>query len=218
MAVSLRSSAVWSSNLVFSVLCAGVAGWAFVYLFRDFEAGNRFAEQFARSGLDVPAHLFGGGVALLLSPMQLSTSLRRRWPRLHRIGGGLYTACVLVGGLAGLSLAQHAQGGWPSRVAFTLLAVTWLTVTTIGIAHAIARRHEAHRRWMWRSVALTASAITLRLTMGVGIGALHLPPLSVYVFAAWSCWTINLAVCELLLHRQSRSARGMPSAFRRSPA
>lgn len=218
MAVSLRSSASWSSRLVFALLCAAVAGWAFAYLFREFEPGNRFAEQFARSGLDVPAHLFGGGVALLLAPVQLSVSLRRHWPRLHRIGGGLYTACVLLGGLAGLSLAQHAQGGWPTRIAFTLLALAWLATTAIGIAHAVAGRHEAHRRWMWRSIALTASAITLRLTMGIGIGALHLAPTAVYAFAAWSCWTLNLAACELLLRRHSRSARGTPSAFRRSAA
>ena len=80
-----------------------------------------------------------------------------------------------------------------------LLALSWLSVTTIGIAHAVRGRHEAHRRWMWRSVALTASAVTLRITLGLGLGVLHLPFLSVYVFAAWSCWTINLALCELLL-------------------
>ncbi|HEY0503466.1 MAG TPA: DUF2306 domain-containing protein [Lysobacter sp.] len=199
MAVRFRTTMRWSSGTVFALACAAVAAWAFAYLFRDIEAGNALARRFAESGLDVPAHFFGGGLALLLAPLQMSTALRRRWPRLHRIGGGLYAAGVLIAGLAGLSLARHAQGGLVTGTAFALLAIAWLATTTTGIVHAVRGGHAAHRRWMWRSVALTASAVTLRLTLGIGLGVLHLPWAAVYAFAAWSCWTLNLAACELLL-------------------
>ncbi|MDI9237749.1 DUF2306 domain-containing protein [Lysobacter sp. LF1] len=212
MAIGVRETMVRSAGALFALACTAVAAYAFTFLFRGFTAAGPLARQFAISGLDVPAHFFGGGLALLLAPWQMSQRLRRRWPTLHRIGGGLYTGGVLIGGLAGLSLARHAQGGWASGSGFALLALAWLGVTATGIAHAVRGHHEAHRRWMWRSVALTASAVTLRITLGLGLGMLHLPFLTVYVFAAWSCWTINLAICETLL--RTRFDPALASAVR----
>lgn len=195
------------AGLVFAVLCAGVAAYAFGYLYADYQPRNPFAVRFARSGLDVPAHFFGAGLALLLAPLQLWGGLRRRWPRLHRTGGWLYAAAVLIGGLSGLSLARNAHGGWASASGFSLLAVTWLWMTALGIAYAIAGDYERHRRWMLRSVALTAAAISLRLMLALGQGVLHLPFVTVYIAAAWGCWTINLALCELWLYRRGRQHR-----------
>jgi hypothetical protein len=199
----------WSTGLVFTLLCAAVAIYAFTFLFDALkpEAGNSLHAQFAISGLDVPAHFFGGGLALLLAPFQMSEWIRRRFPRLHRLSGGLYVGGVLIGGLAGLSLARHAQGGAATGVGFGLLALAWLVTTGIGLGHALAGDLARHRRWMWRSIALTASAVTLRLILGVGLGALHLPFPQVYLLAAWGSWTFNLAVCELLLRWPRSLAR-----------
>lgn len=204
MAIRLYTPMNRLAAALFALACAFVAAWAFAYLFRPLQGGDAFAAQFARSGLDVPAHFFGGGLALLLAPLQLSTALRRRWPRAHRIAGGLYTAGVLIAGLAALSLARHSQGGAVTGIAFTLLGLAWIATTATGIVHVARGRYDAHRRWMWRSIALTASAVTLRLTLGIGLGVLHLDGAAVYAFAAWSCWTINLAVCECLLRRPMR--------------
>lgn len=203
----------WPAGLVFTLLCAAVAMYAFAFLFDALkpEAGNSLHTQLAISGVDVPAHFFGGGLALLLAPLQMSEWIRRRVPRLHRLSGGLYAGGVLIAGLAGLSLARHAQGGAATGVGFGLLALAWLATTGIGIGHALAGDLTRHRRWMWRSIALTASAVTLRLILGVGLGVLHLPFPLVYLLAAWGCWTFNLAVCELLLRRSGRLAR-MPAA------
>jgi hypothetical protein len=52
---------------------------------------------------------------------------------------------------------------------------------------------------MYRSVALTHSAVTLRLILGIGSGFLQLPFLPVYIGAVWLGWSIILAVCELWL-------------------
>lgn len=60
---------------------------------------------------------------------------------------------------------------------------------------------------MLRGVALTGSAITLRLTLAVGQGLLQLPFATVYVFAAWSCWTVNLFAAELWLRRKDAASR-----------
>ncbi|HJR75288.1 MAG TPA: DUF2306 domain-containing protein [Luteimonas sp.] len=201
-----------SAYLLSALACAALAAYAFAYLYGEFRPNNPFHAQFAVSGLDVPGHLFGAGLALLLVPLQLNGWLRGRWPHLHRIGGWLYAGAILIGGVSGLSLARHAQGGAASGVGFALLALVWMATTAIGIGYAIAGDTARHRRWMWRSIALTTSAITLRLILGVGTGALHLSFLPVYVFAAWSCWIFNLAVCEACL----RWPRAPRSVFARS--
>ncbi|HEY0334079.1 MAG TPA: DUF2306 domain-containing protein [Stenotrophomonas sp.] len=199
----------WSAGAVFTLLCAAVATYAFTFLFDALkpQPGNPMHTQFALSGLDIPAHFFGGGLALLLAPLQMSEWIRRRIPRLHRLSGGLYAGGVLIAGLAGLSLARHAQGGAATGVGFGLLALAWLVTTGMGIGHALAGDLARHRRWMWRSIALTASAVTLRLILGVGLGVLHLPFPPVYLLAAWGCWTFNLAVCELLLRWSRQPVR-----------
>ena len=204
-----------SAYLLAAFACAALAAYAFAYLYGEFRPDNPFDAQFAVSGLDVPGHLFGAGLALLLAPLQLNAWLRRRWPRLHRIGGWLYAGAILIGGLSGLSLARHAQGGAASGIGFALLASVWITVTAVGIGYAIAGDTARHRRWMWRSIALTTSALTLRIILGVGTGPLQLPFAPVYVFAAWSCWTFNLAVCETWLRwrrNDKRSASGLAGA------
>ena len=100
----------------------------------------------------------------------------------------------LIGlGTMGAALALNiAEKGYP-------IAVFNRTGTVTDEFIASAGDLAPHRRWMWRSIALTVSAVTLRLILGVGLGALHLPFPPVYLLAAWGSWTFNLTVCELLL-------------------
>lgn len=189
----------WSARTLFVLLALGVAAYAFAYLYLPFKTGDAFAAQFAISGVDVPLHFFLAGLALVLAPVQLGSGLRRRWPAAHRLTGWLYAGAVLVGSISGFSLALHAQGGAPARAAFLLLALLWPCVTALGIWRAVTGDFAGHRRWMCRSVALTYSAVTLRLILGIGFGVLQLPFISVYIAAAWLAWLINLGVYELLL-------------------
>lgn len=194
------------AHLVFALLCLAVAAYAVSFLYGEFRPRNPFDRRFAVAGLAVPAHFFGAGLALALAPFQVWARLRNRVPRLHRIAGWLYAGGVLAGGIGGLIMATNAHGGWISGAGFAALAIVWLASTALGIGSAVAGDVERHRRWMWRSVALTASAVTLRLELAIGQGVLHLPFLVTYVFAAWSCWLINLALVEGWLRRRKASA------------
>jgi uncharacterized membrane protein len=184
---------------LFVLASVGVALYAFAYLYDDRRPVDAFAARFAAAGLEVPVHFFIAALALLLGPLQLAEGVRRRWPRVHRIGGWLYAAAVLVGGSAGLGLAAGAQGGWLSALGFAVLAVLWMATTARGVRLAMRGDIAGHRRWMCRSVALTFSAVTLRIMLGVGVGLMGLPFLQVYVAAAWASWLLNLGACECLL-------------------
>ncbi|MEW9625269.1 DUF2306 domain-containing protein [Rhodanobacter geophilus] len=197
--------------LTFTVLSIAVAAYAFAYLYREHSPYNRFAAQFAVSGLDVPAHFFGAGLALLLTPLQLGATVRRLAPRLHRLSGWLAASGILVAALAALSMARHTQGGAASGLALATLALAWLFCMGKGIRHIVAGDVAGHRRWMCRTAALSFTAVTLRLILALGT-ALHLPFLPVYVFATWACWPINLAVCEVLLRRRAIRQHPSPAA------
>lgn len=198
----------WTWAALFAVGCVLVAAYAFAYLrYRPFDPDDPFMVKFAIGGLAVPMHFFGAALALLLVPLQASARIRQRWPGLHRIGGGLSVGGILAGAIGGLAMATQAHRGWTTGVPFTLLAMTWLTVTGLGVRHAMQRDFAAHRRWMLRCMALTSSAITLRIILFTGTGPLQLPFDAVYITAAWACWPVNLALCEAWLRWPRRATR-----------
>lgn len=192
---------------VFSLLCLGVAGYSVHFLYQSFNLHNDFLVKFASSGWTVPIHFFAGGLALMLVPLQLSQRIRRRSLRVHRTLGMLYALLVLIGGLSGLVMAFSATGGPVAQTGFALLALAWLLTTSLGVVHAVRGNLAAHRRWISRSMALTAGAITLRVFLGVGLGVFHLPFLTVYVFASWMSWILNLILCEMLLRFRPKQTR-----------
>ena len=133
----------------------------------------------------------------------VSSRVRRRWPRVHRWLGRFYLGgCVLMGGVAGMWLGVHAHSGPATRLGFVLLAMTWLA--TAGIAWGRIRSGEVvrHREWMWRNYALTWGAVMLRVYMGVSQGLLGFAFNQAYPIVAWLAWVPNLAVTEWLVVRR----------------
>ena len=195
MLTQVRGLLAASARSAFSLACLGTGAYAFAYLHLEFRGADPFAQSFAVSGPDVPAHFFGAGLALLLVPLQLSDRVRMRWPALHRTAGLLSAAAILGGGLSGLSLARDAQGGWVARSGFAVLSLLWIGATMQGVRLAVRGEYRRHRRWMAASIAMTSAAVTLRVMLALGAGLLQLPFMPVYATAAWASWLFNLAVC-----------------------
>lgn len=199
-------------SLLFQALCLFSAFAAFIYLHvRTAGAAGTLGAKFATSGWDVPVHFYAAGLALALVPLQLSAWVRRRAPSLHRIGGWLSAAAILLGGVSGLSLAMHAHGGVATASSFVLIAVLWLLTMVCGIRHALKGDRLRHRQWMMRCIAVTSAAITLRVMQLVLMAGFHWSFDAAYLAAAWFCWPFNLLVCELLL-RGVRKPIAVPSA------
>ncbi len=191
-------------RLVYLVLALGVAAYAVRYLFRWPNPFNAFDVSFAVvQHLSVPGHFFFGALALALTPVQLSERVRRRWPRAHRLSGLIYLIAVFIAGICALRLAPSAQFGVLPKLGFLILGSLWLTFTAYAWQRVLVRDYSGHARWMMRSIALTASAVTLRLILGLGAAWAGQPMSLVYPFAAWACWLINLALCEWWLRRPS---------------
>lgn len=147
------------------------------------------------------AHVVFGGLALLLSPVQLAAWVRTRFPRWHRVNGRVVLASILVAGTAGFLLAWVNTAGLVGTLGFGTLAVLWATFAMLGL-RAIRRRDvTAHRRWMLRAFAMTYAAVTLRLWLIALIPLLGDFP-SAYALVPFLSWVPNLVVVELLLRRR----------------
>jgi uncharacterized membrane protein len=213
-----RSGFVW---LVLSALAIAVLA-PLPYLSTSLQALTRDGSDIAANYVDRPVgirvalyvHVGLGGLALLLSPLQLAARLRARFTRLHRVTGRIVLASIAGAGCAGLVLAPVNVAGPVGTAGFGALAVLWLVFAATAF-RAIRRRDvTGHRRWMLRTFALTYAAVTLRLWLGVLI-ATQIALFGVddqvafdraYHVVPFLAWVPNLIVVEWYLRRSGRRA------------
>ena len=148
-------------------------------------------------------HVFVSCLVLLAGFTQFAPRLLIRHPQLHRSMGWIYLVIVTtVSGPAGFVLALYANGGWGARISFALLALLWIGFTAVAGYYAIRRRFVLHGAFMFRSYALTLSAITLRAyTWLMDWLMLPIHPRDIYILSAWLRWIPNLLLAELLIRR-----------------
>lgn len=148
-------------------------------------------------------HVFTSCLVLLAGFTQFAPRLLARYPRIHRIMGYVYLGVVtMISGPAALVMAFYANAGWAARCSFILLALLWIGFTAYAGYLAIRRRWALHGAFMFRSYALTLSAITLRsYTWLIELTTWQLSPREIYILTAWLSWIPNLIVAEWLIRR-----------------
>lgn len=135
-------------------------------------------------------------IALLIGVFQFLPATRRTaW---HRWSGRAYVLFCMLGAASGLGIAFTTTMGPLVGTGFAILAVLWFAATYNAYRFARNRDFARHRRWMIRSYALTAAAITLRLILPVS-GLAGLSFAEGYLIAAWGCWTLNIVIAELII-------------------
>ncbi|MFT5819664.1 MAG: hypothetical protein ACI8ZM_000889 [Crocinitomix sp.] len=125
------------------------------------------------------------------------------WKKTHRVMGAIYIITVLLlTGPSGLIMGMFANGGPISIIAFSTLALLWWWFTFKAYTAIKAKNYEAHAKFMYRSFALTLSAITLRLWKYLIVNYLYeMPPMDLYRLVAWLGWVPNLILAEILIHK-----------------
>lgn len=141
-------------------------------------------------------HIISGPFALMGGLVQLSDSVRSRFPKWHRRLGRVYIVCVLfLVAPSGLWMARYAATGAVAAVGFATLAVVTAICAAQGWRAATQRRFDQHRRWMLRCFALLCSAVVLRVIGGLS-DVLGLE--WTYPYAAWLSWLLPLLALEAL--------------------
>ena len=160
---------------------------------------------FEQNRIVIYTHIFASLVALIIGPVQFSTKLRLKYIQFHRWSGRVYLLIgVLFGGFAGLIMAQHSFGGLVARAGFTSSAVVWIFTGAMALYAILQKDVDAHRRWMVRNFALTFSAVTLRIYLGLFM-ALGVPFSEFYPLLAWLSWVPNILLAEWVFNRHDKA-------------
>jgi len=165
-----------------------------------------FLDKYIRHWPLVATHGLAAVTAITAGTVQLYLGGPGPAPRRHKFVGRIYAVAVLIAALTALPMGLMAHGGPVAQVGMTINASLWLA-TLVGAIYAILRRDiPTHRRWMIRNLALTYSAVTLRVIVQVAV-RLDLDYEAVYPLAAWANWLLPLAAVELW---RVATARGAP--------
>ena len=148
-------------------------------------------------------HVFSSVLALAAGFTQFSDHILKHYRTVHRIIGRLYAVDILfINFPAGMVLAVEANGLWPSKTAFIILDCLWFYFTLRAVSAARQGKIAEHKRFMFRSYALTFSAITLRTWKIILLNTFHPDPLSLYMIDAWMGFVPNLLLVEWLIRRK----------------
>ena len=150
-------------------------------------------------------HVFSCFVCLLAGFTQFSSFVLKETKNLHRIFGRVYAFNILLINFpAGLILASCANGYVPAKIAFFTLDILWFAFTLKGVSCIKKGNIEKHRDFMFRSYALTLSALTLRVWKLVLTNFTDFNYESIYMIVSWIGFVPNLLLAEWIIQRRKR--------------
>ncbi len=164
--------------------------------------------RFFASPLPVIVHIVGSSLFAILGAFQFSTSLRRRWPRWHRVAGRLLVLAGLLVGLSGIWMAlfyyPRPVGDGDFLAALRLLFGSAMIGSIVRSFAAIRRGDvRGHRAWMMRGYAIGLGAGTQTLTLMIGEMIAGKPDELSRALLMGLAWVINLAVAERIIRNRS---------------
>lgn len=126
-----------------------------------------------------------------------------RLKNFHRNAGKIYISLILLfAAPSGIYMGIFANGGFLSKISFVILGFLWWFTTFKAFQLARQRKFKEHKQWMWRSFALTISAITLRMWKVIIVYLFHPNPMDVYQIIAWLGWIPNILLIEYLITKK----------------
>jgi len=146
-------------------------------------------------------HVYTSIFLMIFGALQFSNYIQKTHIKLHRISGRLYVGILLLlSGPSGLVMSYYANGGLLTQVSFLLLSTFWILFTFLSFYFIQKKQVIRHQKFAIRSFALTLSAISLRLFKYLLVFFFEPLPMDAYRIAAWSGWTFNLLIAELIIY------------------
>jgi len=146
-------------------------------------------------------HVYTSIFLMIFGALQFSNYIQKTHIKLHRISGWFYVGILLLlSGPSGLVMSYYANGGLVAQVSFLLLSTFWMLFTFLSFYFILKKQVIQHQKFAIRSFALTLSAISLRLFKYLLVFFFEPLPMDAYRIAAWSSWTFNILVAELIIY------------------
>ncbi|PWS28204.1 hypothetical protein DHW03_07090 [Pedobacter yonginense] len=145
-------------------------------------------------------HVYSAIFVLLAGFTQFNPKILQQSPKIHRSLGYLYVSVVLLfAAPSGIYIGWFANGGLMAKTSFIILGILWFYFTLKAVLSILKKNIILHKQFMYRSFALTTSAITLRLWKVILVYLFHPAPMDVYQIIAWLGWIPNLLIAEWLI-------------------
>lgn len=121
----------------------------------------------------------------------------------HKNVGKVYIFLILIfAAPSGIYMGYFANGSFLSKISFIILGSLWWFTTYKAYQSARQKKFKEHKQWMWRSFALTLSALTLRIWKVIIVYLFHPNPMDVYQIIAWLGWIPNILLIEYLITKK----------------
>ncbi len=151
-------------------------------------------------------HIISSVLYCILGAFQFILSIRRNYPRWHRIAGRLLVAVGIVSALSGLwmtryySFPDHLQG---NLLYFTRIFVglSMAAYILLGLSAVLRKRIAQHQAWMIRAYALGQGAGTQVLITIPWLLTVGEPSGLARDILMTLAWVINLVVAEWVINR-----------------
>jgi len=126
-----------------------------------------------------------------------------RLKNFHINAGKIYIFLILLfAAPSGIYMGIFANGGFLSKISFIILGSLWWFFTFKAYQLARQKKFKEHKQWMWRSFALTISALTLRIWKVIIVYLFHPNPMDAYQIIAWLGWVPNILLIEYLITKK----------------
>jgi len=157
-------------------------------------------------------HILAGTVFMLLGPLQFIPSIRRYWPKMHRVTGRVFLVCGLIAAATGLGVefTFPLRGGYVKRAAMVLFSLAMLVALALAWRAAIRRRIDLHRAWVVRAYAIGLALSTTRLYFIPAYLMYGNPSQFEAATVTWAGFCINCLVAEWIVRRSRRTQREKP--------
>ncbi len=143
-------------------------------------------------------HILTSPLVIFSSLWLLSSSMRRRYPMVHRRLGRVHVMFVLcLVAPTGLWMSFYALTGRMGRQRFCVVLSGTFVCAGMGWRSAMARRFAEHKIWMTRCFLLLCSAIVLRVLSGAAT-VMQSDEIMTYPIFAWISAVVPVSVYEVV--------------------
>ncbi|KAL4455054.1 hypothetical protein ABPG74_006436 [Tetrahymena malaccensis] len=154
--------------------------------------------------LDRPAlartHFITGPIVLIFGIFQFKQNLRLKYPSVHIWMGRIYALSNIISIVSIFTIVFDCAYGLVPTISLLILNILWLISLVIAIYFiAIKKNIQSHKYWMLRNYALTCSAITLRIILGIFTPILGME--IAYKIATSNCYFWNIILAELVIKK-----------------
>lgn len=158
--------------------------------------------------IPVEFHLMSSIPYCILGAFQFLFSIRRNYPKWHRLAGRFLVCAGIVSALSGLWMTHYYA--FPDSLQGNLLyfvrIIVGLSMTMcilLGISSVLKKRIAQHQAWMMRAYALGQGAGTQALIATPWLLTVGEPSGFTRDILMTSAWVINIVVAEWIINKQT---------------